>query len=413
MTAPAGVELDAPPPPRRGRFVKPRPQVALAVLLIAAAFPVRFAVGGGSTASVFDAAVAALVVPLLFMAARPAVLTAPPRSLVLAAVVPTVLTVASLLWTRDVGRSVLWVVSWVECLVVLWFVTTTLRDQYPRIVMRWIARFALLLLVAPVLMYVGVAGFEPPAELSRTSGDYISYYARFSHPFIGRSNNLASLLAVLFLPLAYWAARYRAHRVTMLLVGVALVLTQSRGVLLSVALAGLFLVVRSREQAGRILRRLVAPLFLGAAGLLVVLAFNPLVAEHIASRGDLSNVTARSGLLAQAQAAIGVSPLYGLGAGVGENVHNTYVQQLVYFGVPLGLVAAWFVARAARSFFGRDDLSRAAGLGVVAALVSFLAESSLEGTLLRPLLFLSFALLGALALSGERLQRDPAGPTGR
>ena len=36
--------------------VRPRPQVLVSILLLAAAFPVRFSVGGGRTASLFDAA---------------------------------------------------------------------------------------------------------------------------------------------------------------------------------------------------------------------------------------------------------------------------------------------------------------------------------------------------------------------
>jgi O-antigen ligase len=397
--------------------MEPRPQVALGLLILAAAFPFRFNVGGGYTASILDVAVGVGIVPLLFMAAVPGVLTWPPRSLVVAAAVPSALTLLSLVWTRSFTQSALWLVSWLECLVVLLLVSTVLRDQYPRIVVRWIARFGVLLLVPPVLMYAGAAAFQPPASIDPASGDYLSYFARFSHPFIGRSNNIATLLGVLFVPLVYWSARYRTHRLATVLIGSAVLLTLSRGVILAVAIASILLVVRSREQAGRVTRRLAAPLIVGAVLLVAAVIYNPIIAENITSRLDTSNVAARSSLLSTAWAAVSISPLLGQGAGVGENVHNTYVQQVVYFGIPLGALAAWFIARAARSLFAHGDLGRAAGLGIVAALVSFLVESSLEGVLLRPELFLCFGLVAALATSSRvvgssDLDEDPRGDGG-
>lgn len=400
------VGLDQSPPPRPGPFVKPRPQVGLALLVLAAAFPVRFELGGGYTASLFDVAVALCLLQLVFMLGVLRRWTLPPRALMLAATVPTLAALLSLAWADDFGAATLMVLSGIESVVVLVFVTTVLRDQYPVVAMRWLVRFGLALLIAPALMYLGVSGFEPPDTLDPLSGDYLSFYTRFSHPFIGRSNNIATLLAVVFIPLAYWASRYRAHRLALILIGGALVLTLSRGVLLATTVAAALLVVRSRKQAGRIFRRLAAPLILGALAVVAAIFYDPTVAANIGSRLDVTNVTARGDLLTTGWAAVSENVLLGAGAGAGEDVHNTYLQQLVYFGLLLGVVVAWFIARAASGFFGLDDLTRAVGLGIVAALLSFLVESSLEGSLLRPLIFLAFGLGAAVAASGQRLLRD-------
>ena len=406
MTVETADRLDRRPPPRTGHWVKPRPQVGLGILLLAGAFPVRFSIGGGRTGSLFDLAVGLCAIQYLWMLGTLPTLPLPPRRLLVAMIVPGVLALVSLVWSQRFGLTLLTGISWVEAVVVVLFTTAVLRDQYPSVVIKWMARFGLLLLVAPVLLYLHVPGFGPPAEIDPTTGDYLSYYVRLSHPFIGRSNNLATLLAILFLPLVYWASRYRSHRVAASLTGVAIVLTLSRGVLLAVILGGFLLVVRTRKQAMRVLRRLLGPALLGVVGLLIAVLYDPAVAGQIATRATATTVTDRQDLISAGWVALSRQTWLGVGAGVGGSVHNTYLQQLVYFGVPLGLLSVWALIRMPRWFFSRDgsaagDLSRAAGLGVVAAWVSFLAESSLEGSLLRPLIFLCVGLCLALAQSAR------------
>jgi O-antigen ligase len=282
------------------------------------------------------------------------------------------------------------------------FAVTALHDAEPQVIMGWIARFGLLLLVAPILMYLHVSGFGPPAGIDPLSGDYLSYYVRFSHPFIGRSNNIATLLAILSLPLIYWSVTSKRNRLATSLIGVALVLTLSRGVLIGVAVCGLFLLVRSRGHFGALLRRLVAPLVIGVVVLVILVLRDPSVAETIGGRLSSVTVSDRATLLTLGTQAINDNPLIGVGGGVGDPVHNSYLQQIVYYGFFLGSLVVLAFLRVPAAFFGRDVLSRAAGLGVAAAFVSFLSESSLEGTLLRPLIFLCIGLLAALSLSVER-----------
>lgn len=154
---------------------------------------------------------------------------------------------------------------------------------------------------------------------------------------------------------------------------------------------------------------MVTPLVLGGMLAVVAVLYDPTVAERITSRVSLDNVQARQDLLDLARAGIGERWWLGAGGGVGEDVHNTYVQQLVYFGVGMGIMSALVIAQAARSVLRLGELGRAGGAGIVVALISFLGESSLEGTLLRPLLFLTFALVTAAALAEVRLRgADPA-----
>jgi O-antigen ligase len=396
------VWLDVKPPQREGLSNRPRKQVALCLLLIAAAFPLRFIIGGGRTGSVFDLAVLAMLIPLLAYAVRFHRLYLPPSGVVVGITIPAAVALLSLIWTQDFAATSLEIASYLESLVVVVFCVTMLHNDEPQVIVRWIARFGLLLLLAPILMYLHVRGFEPPAGIDRLSGDYLSYYVRFSHPFIGRSNNIATLLAILWLPLIYWSVTYRRNRLATSLIGVALVLTLSRGVLLGVAIGGLLLAVRTRGQFGALLRRLVTPLVIGAVALLIIVLNDPMVAETIGGRLTSVTVGDRANLLTLGVQAINQNPLIGIGGGVGEPVHNSYLQQIVYYGFFLGSLVVLAFLRVPAAFFGRDVLSRAAGLGVAAAFVSFLSESSLEGTLLRPLIFLCIGLLAALSLSVER-----------
>ena len=76
---------------------------------------------------------------------------------------PTTLAFVSLGWSQRFGSTALSVVSWAEALIVVGFIAAVLRDQYPAVVVKWMARFGLLLLVAPVLMYLHV----PPDSAHR------------------------------------------------------------------------------------------------------------------------------------------------------------------------------------------------------------------------------------------------------
>ena len=85
-------------------------------------------------------------------------------------------------------------------------------------------------------------------------------------------------------------------------------------------------------------------------------------------------------------------------------MHNTFLQQAVYFGIPLGVLVSAALIGLAGFFLARRR--RAAIAGVLAyvllvQLVSFAFEASFEGTVLRVLFYMSIGMAVALLRSVE------------
>jgi hypothetical protein len=139
---------------------------------------------------------------------------------------------------------------------------------------------------------------------------------------------------------------------------------------------------------------------------LALVIFNPSTRDFIGGRVSLVNVDLRLGFAQDAFARLADRPFLGFGGGVSPDpnlalgVHNTYLQQMLYFGVPLGVfVGACLVLLAVvlLSTARTDPLFAAVGCGVVVQLIVFFVESSFEGTVLRVLFYLIFGLLISVA----------------
>jgi O-antigen ligase len=299
-------------------------------------------------------------------------------------------------------------------------VTRELEGLSPDRVVALLERFVVLLIVPAVLLLLHVPGFQPEEpNLSPSSGSYLSYYTRLSHPILGRSNNLATVLVV-FVPVLLWWGHTRRRR-SATLVGVlglvAVVATQSRGVVLAAVVAlGIYALVRPRGRGRG--RPVIGKVLLSTAVLAVAaVAFyelNPLTQELGASRLSLENVSLREALYGEAFKRLESRPWTGFGPGVvpagdpalSVDVHNTYVQQLLSFGVPLGVVLAatllalpvWFLVRARGV-----PAAGVVGLALTIELLSFAFEASFEGSVLRVIFYLSVGLLAGLV---RRLEID-------
>jgi O-antigen ligase len=158
---------------------------------------------------------------------------------------------------------------------------------------------------------------------------------------------------------------------------------------------------------------------LGALGIAVLYQVNPTVHEFFGGRLTLTNAEARSGIIATSVDKIAERPLLGFGAGVTpdndpnlERAHNTYLQQVLAFGLFLGVVvslALWSLA----GFFlvrGRSNaLAGVVGYTILVQLVIFLFESSFEGTVLRVIFYLSVAMAVGLlrAVEAEPAASEP------
>ena len=403
-------EVQADPPPRQEKWRRRCAQIGLWLLVASVAFSRRFEVTDGHTTSLFDLSVVACLALLLLMGLGRGTDIYPPRRIMFGMLILTMLTVTSIWWSEEFSGTLLAAGSWIQAIIVMTFVTVSLGEEPPSHVIKWLARLGLALLIAPILMNLHVWGFDPPADISRSSGDFLSYYARLSHPFLGRSNNLATVLVILYLPLAYWAEKYHRHRFAALTIGVAILLTLSRGVILALVISVVFLIIREKDRIAKLGRFLVIPLLVALPIEVIIMANVPAATGNIAARSSVAGVEARQELLGAGLTNLSHNLWIGAGAGAGESIHNTFLQQLIYFGLPLGLVAVVCLLQLPRWFFAvpvgnnlNHDLVRASGCGVVAGYLTFLTQSSLEGTHLRPVIFLCFGLCVALAKAGLRL----------
>ncbi len=336
--------------------------------------------------------------------------------------IPLLVTVLSATWSQDLARTGKAVLINIEGIIVyLYMVRCTNHLTMTRVLrlMRW---YLVFLLVPVVLLLLKVPGFAPQEPgLPQSSGDYISYYTRLSHPFLGRSNNLATALTALVIPLLWCGTRYRDGRSARVgaLGLAAIILTFSRGVLLALLItAAAVILTRPMPQYGRPGRsaRVGSTVFAAVSLLLVAAALlyelNPETHLFLGDRASTVNVAERGSRFELAYHYITERPLLGYGAGAipGSNqqlangVHNTYLQQLLAFGLPLGLLVIGSMLGLARFFFATDPPSpvrRILGFTLLAQLLIFVTESSFEGTVLRVLFYLSLGLAVGLVRAVE------------
>ncbi|MFE3849576.1 O-antigen ligase family protein [Streptomyces griseorubiginosus] len=416
-------------PARHGTGTDPgaSPRVLLTLVLIAAAMPVRLlrSVPGIDSVSVLDIllAVAALTL-FLDLACRPLDIGYPMLFALLC--VPAVVCGLSMLWTQDRGATFRATLIYVEGIVAYLFVVRELGGVSPGRVMTYIRRYSLLLIVPAVLLLLRVPGFSPEEPGVPTDSDrYLSYYSRLSHPALGPSNNLATVLAFFVPLLLYWGRVRHDRRCTLAgwVTLAAVVCTLSRGVLLGLltaaVLAGLGALLRRRLAGNRIPGRAVA--VVAVAGAAAALLYRLIPDSLVASRFSPANVLLRSEFAVEAIHKIAERPVLGFGGGTAPDglwdlarVHNTYLQQMVYYGVVLGALVSLALIGTAVFFFSRwrtSPVARVVGFTLIAQLVVFGVESSFEGTVLRVLFYLSVGLATALVRASGRQPAEPL--TGR
>jgi O-antigen ligase len=397
-----------------------RPRVALMAILLAAAMPVRIPVSAPivGSVSVLDIVLIGAAGTLLLDATfRP--LDTGYRQLFWLLCIPFIASAASIVWSQDRSATLHATIVSAEALVAYLVVVRELAGVPASRVIAYIRRYAYLLVIPAVLLLLNVPGFEPQiAGVKESSGDYISYYTRLSHPFLGRSNNLATVLAFVAPLLVYWGhvRRNRWAIVAGIVAFIAIFLTQSRSALLAFLVAGVVFAPFALGRPGartRLMRTILAVILLGAVAVAALYSLNPATNEFFSGRFSRANIDDRSALLQAGTAKIADRPLLGYGAGVtpeedpvlAGGVHNTFVQQVMYFGLPLGLLVVAAIVGFAGFFVARrleNPLGGAVAYVVLVQIVIFLFQASFEGTLLRVLFYLSVGLGVALLRAVER-----------
>jgi O-antigen ligase len=397
-----------------------RRRIALGVVLIAAAAPWRY-YGNFPLVASFSVLDVALVIAAGIMLLRSAVerTDVGDRRLFLLLCVPPAASALSLLWSQDRAATIRETLTYLESILAYMFAVQQTQGVPAQTIIKWLRRYAYLLLVPSVLMLLHVPGFEPEQPgLNPSSGSYISFFSRLSHPFIGRSNNLATVLALLVFVLFFWGVRHhdRATSFAAFIVIVAIVLTVSRGVILSLLIVTLlYLAVHSRATAAlrryRVLPRLAIIAAAIVAAAVVFYHLNPATHQYIGGRTSLVNVILREFRFSAGVIKLGERPWLGFGAGVTPDndpviaggVHNTYLQQLLAYGVVLGLVVILSLVEVVRCFLhrGASQLRQMVGLTVLAQLIIYVTESSFEGAVLRVLFYLFLGMLVGLLRADE------------
>ena len=408
-------------------------RVLLLAVLVAAAMPLRIANGVPvvNSLSILDVFLVIIALTLfLDLSYRP--LDVGYRQVFWILCIPTIVALISVFWSQDRGTTVRSVLIYAEGLVVYLFVVRELKGLSPDRIVRYLERFAYLLVVPALLLLLRVPGFEPriPDDVSHTSGEYLSYFTRLSHPVLGGSNNLASILALLAPVLLYWGHARGNRRATAagIVALLAIFLTLSRGTMLSFVIAGLIYGMLALIQSSatparttpRPWKRLLVIVLLGVTAIGLFYAFNPTTHELFKSRFTLTNVTARSQLIADAWTKIEARPFVGYGSGVApdgdlllkEGVHNAFLQQIIYYGLPLGLLISVVLFGLVGFFLARRREVAVAGVigfALLVELVSFLFESTFEGTVLRVLIYMCVGFMVALmrAVEGSRYVHAP------
>ncbi len=410
--------LDAAPSAKTRRATGAR--IFLSLVLVSAAMPVTVAQGVPIVNSIRILDILLLFAALtlvLDLAYRPLELGYRQVFWILALLV--LVSLVSVVWSQDRTATVRALTISLEGLVGYLFVVRELDGLSPRRVVAYFERFLYLLLIPAVFLLLRVPGFEPAVDpdVSRTSGEYLRYFTRLSHPILGSSNNLAAVLVLLVPVLVYWGHVRKDRRISIAgLVGaIAIILTLSRGTLLAFVVAAAVYAMVTAGSRGRRLalgRKIVLIAAIGGVALASVYAFNPATRELLATRLSLRNFELRLQLLTDAWSKIESHPVLGYGAGVapqgdlalGEEVHNAFLQQVLYYGIPLGFAACVLLCALVGFFIAKRRKTAIAGVAaftLMVELVSFLFQSSFEGTIHRVLFYMLVGALVALVRSSE------------
>lgn len=431
--------------PRLSGLDPGRPRIALMVVLVAAAFPYRIAnsVAVVDSFSVLDVVLVVVAFTLILdLAFRP--IDIGPRPLFWLLCVPAVVSGASLAWSHDHAATLRATLVYVEGLIIYLFVIRELDGVPAARVITYIKRYTYLVIIPAILLILHVPGFAPEVEFGHSNGAYLTYFTRLSHPVIGASNNLATVLAFFVPLLLYWGHSRHDRRASIagFVALAAIFLTLSRGILLSFVIAGalywVFASGRRTLRAPGLGRKVVAGVTIGAVAIVVLYNLNPSTKDSFASRYGTQNIQIRGELLSYALAEIAKSPVLGYGSAASPQLrgidfhpnsagsalncagcpapntavlyplkvdsHNTYLQQALYFGLPLGLLVSLALWGTVAVFLTRRRSAALAGViayTIIVQLVSYLFEASFEGTLLRILFYLSIGLAAALLRADE------------
>ena len=344
-------------------------------------------------------------------------------------IVPLILTYCSLFWSVNRPETTKEVLIYSEAFSAFFISIVVFRGLPSKTLANMIGLLVFFIILTAFFSVAGFSWLQPqiPPNIATESIEYqsytLSYYARLSHPYIGLSNNFATVLVffpVLFSAYGKASGRHIFYWLAFL-TGLAVTLSMSRGIIAAMIVGYTLYAVRTKNQVS--LRGLwkvaiiTCVLFLGVSAFLFM---NKVAWEQLPSRLSIVNITARMSAYEAAVAAIAEHPVLGYGAGIAlaeisdiplHSVHNTFLQQILYFGVPGGCMAIGsillvpFLIHNRRSKHMRERLVKH---GLVCAIITqillFMVQASFEGSVLRVFFYfsvgISLALIDAMNREG-------------
>jgi O-antigen ligase len=389
------------------------------------AFPMRFWVEWGPFSS-FSISDIAIITAILFLIAN-SILSAKiiiGSKLILSALLtPLIFGILSLFWTTDPIQTFKTLIIYAEAIAAYLAAIFLFRSMEFKSIAFTTIIFLHIIIISAVFSYFGVPGFNPqipPDVSSETQAAYLlTYKARFSHPFIGLSNNFASVLAFYPLILASCSriTGSKAYIWTLSLTLAAILATQSRGVLLAF-LVGLIAYLSKKKFKSYLAPRMTTCLFLVSLGILLYFHSNPTSLTYLKDRFTLLEIYTRIEIYKQTINAIIEAPLLGHGAGVPisalnttifQSVHNTYLEQLFYYGLFGGIPVIMaiislpiLINKMPVLNYSAWSIRRSVSFSVLIQLILSMMHPSFEGSLLRVMFSFSLGIGISLITAANR-----------
>lgn len=319
----------------------------------------------------------------------------------------TVIPILSLFWTRNASLSSIYIIYSLESLVAYIIMVNLLKNLTIKEIMTLFTTTSLTLVLGSVLSYLKIPGFVPDAKALGIDPTmeivYITtYYARLSHPFFGLSNNFAAVLSLFLLPIY---AFYISERKSVYLIGAALTFaailaTLSRGVLIPVIMSILIInfIISLRNIKDFLRTSYIIPLAM--LPVIIYTTRDSLVNKYLTDRLEGQTFNERIELMRIALNDIISRPLIGVGAGVqirgleNLNSHNSYLDQLVYYGIPLGIVLILCIIFISFQFSIKKSSNKNITVSIILSLICqyliFASQSTFESNL-KSALFIAIA----------------------
>lgn len=415
-------------------FVARRPRIKIKVstvhflftlaFLLSMLFPYRLWLPAGPirTFTLLDIVIIAYGVVLLLRAAMRNELYVGSTLLWFLLATPLLLAVLSLAWTQNTVATIKFIVYQGIALLGYVVVVNLLRHRDPHTILKLAGTFAVGSILLAMLYWSRIPivwsmfNFALGSELDPESYEYAAAFARLDSPFWGRSNDFGTVLAVFalfFLGVAL-ATGYKKWLFFFFATSLGVVLTLSRGVILSVTVAilpALFIQKLTRRK----LQQLVILLLIVFITLVVLFFFIQAISntgiDILDSRlNNASNLLSRFEKYEYGLQLIAERPLLGAGAGrymaaadtdaLDSALHNTFLEYMASFGIPLGMLASasllaipfyfWFAVRKTPT----RSIGRYIALAVTAYILVASNQTSNEAVMPRLgfFLFLGFAL---------------------